>query len=76
MKSKFSLFTGSEAIMLQNGKYIVMAFMLFLCIEKITGIIPDAHAVGTLNLIANLFDNGSHATTVVGAFQVSMTVTT
>lgn len=50
--------------MLKNGKYIVMAFMLFLCIEKITGIIPDAHAVGTLNLIANLFDNGSHATTV------------
>ena len=60
--------------MLRNGKIIIAAFMLFLAIEKITGIIPNAHAVGTLNLIANLFDNGSHATTVVGAFQVSLTV--
>ena len=60
--------------MLKNGKIIVVAFMIFLTIEKITGIIPNAHAIGTLNLIANLFDNGSHATTVVGAFQVSLTV--
>ena len=48
--------------------------MLFLTIEKLTGLIPNARALGTLNLIANLFDNGSHATTVVGSFQVSTTV--
>jgi hypothetical protein len=49
----------------------MMAFFLFLIIEKITGLIPNAHALGTLNLIANFFDNSAHGTTVVGAFQVS-----
>ena len=65
---------GGEEKQIKTGLYIIYAFMLFLTIEKLTGLIPNARALGTLNLIANLFDNGSHATTVVGSFQVSATV--
>jgi hypothetical protein len=43
-----------------------------LIIEKVTELVPDAHALGTLNLIANFLDNSAHGTTVVGAFQNSL----
>ena len=57
-----------------NGLLTILSFFVFLLIDKITGLIPNAHALGVLNLIANFFDNSAHGTTVVGAFQVSTTV--
>jgi len=66
--------TGSPDEHTRNGFYSIIAFFLFLMIEKITGFIPNTHALGTLNLIANFFDNSAHGTTVVGAFEVSLTV--
>ena len=33
--------------------------------------VPNAHALGTLNLIANVLDNTAHGTSVIGAFQNS-----
>jgi len=65
---------GSHEEKIHNGLCSIIAFFVFLVIEKITGLIPNAHALGTLNLIANFFDNSAHGTTVVGAFQVSTTV--
>jgi hypothetical protein len=59
---------------IKSGFYSIIAFLIFLLIEKVTEMIPNAHALGTLNLIANFFDNSAHGTTVVGAFQVSLTV--
>jgi zinc transporter ZupT len=55
----------------QNGMRVISSFMIFLIIEKTTGLIPGAHALGVLNLLANFFDNMAHGTTVVGAFQNS-----
>jgi hypothetical protein len=65
---------GTQDDKIHNGLCSIIAFFVFLVIEKITGLIPNAHALGTLNLIANFFDNSAHGTTVVGAFQVSATV--
>lgn len=64
---------GSHSEKIHNGLFAILAFFIFLVIEKITGLIPHAHALGTLNLVANFFDNSAHGTTVVGAFQVSAT---
>ena len=65
---------GTHDEQTQSGFYSILAFFLFLMIEKITGLIPNAHALGILNLVANFFDNSAHGTTVVGAFEVSLTV--
>lgn len=62
---------GDEKSKINNGLCSILAFFTFLLIEKITNLIPNMHALGTLNLIANFFDNSAHGTTVVGAFQVS-----
>lgn len=43
-------------------------------VEILTELIPNVHALGTLNLIANFLDNSVHGTTVVGAFQNSFKV--
>jgi hypothetical protein len=66
--------SDSHAENIKSGFYSIIAFLVFLLIEKVTEMIPNAHALGTLNLIANFFDNSAHGTTVVGGFQVSLTV--
>jgi hypothetical protein len=58
----------------RNGVIIITAFFLFLVIEKVTELVPNAHALGTLNLVANFLDNTAHGTSVVGAFQNSFKV--
>jgi hypothetical protein len=69
-----SISKGNPNNSIKNGIYSIIAFLTFLTIEKLTSLIPDTHALGTLNLIANFFDNSAHGTTVVGAFNVSFTV--
>ncbi len=59
----------------KNGLIVIVAFFAFLVIEKVTELVPNAHALGTLNLVANFLDNTAHGTSVVGAFQNSIKVT-
>lgn len=63
--------SGSDQVV-RNGLNSIASFVVFLSIEKLTELIPNAHALGTLNLIANFVDNSAHGTTVVGSFQTSM----
>lgn len=63
---------ASEPEMIRNGLNTIGSFFIFLTIEKFTELIPNAHALGTLNLIANVVDNSAHGTTVVGSFQNSV----
>jgi hypothetical protein len=51
----------------------LFAFISFLTIDKLSQI-ADAQALGTINLVANFFDNMTHGTTVVGAFMISTKV--
>lgn len=64
----------SEHEIKRIGLISIAAFVIFLIIEKTTELIPNAHALGTLNLIANFLDNSAHGTSVVGAFQNSLKV--
>lgn len=59
---------------MNNGLIIISSFLLFMIVEILTELVPNAHALGTLNLIANFLDNSVHGTTVVGAFQNSFKV--
>ncbi|RNA18809.1 zinc transporter ZIP13 -like protein [Brachionus plicatilis] len=62
---------ASESQLMINGLIIISSFLLFLIVEILTELVPNAHALGTLNLIANFLDNSVHGTTVVGAFKNS-----
>ena len=59
---------------MSNGLYSIGFLFLYLVIDKMTGMIPNAHALGTLNLVANFFENSAHGTTVGGAFRTSFWV--
>lgn len=63
---------ASNDQVVRNGLNSIGSFFIFLTIEKFTELIPNAHALGTLNLVANFVDNSAHGTTVVGAFQTSI----
>ncbi len=70
----FIYLTEDHGEQYKNSLCIIASFLLFLTIEKMTSLLPNTRALGTLNLIANFFDNSMHGTTVVGEFQVSTTV--
>lgn len=67
-----SMENATEQQMVRNGLNSIGSFFIFMTIEKFTELIPNAHALGTLNLIANFVDNSAHGTTVVGAFETSV----
>lgn len=67
-----SMENASNDQVVRNGLNSIGSFFIFLTIEKFTELIPNAHALGTLNLVANFVDNSAHGTTVVGAFQTSI----
>ena len=61
-------FSGNHESQIKNGIYTLLAFLIFLVIEKITESNSNTRALGTLNLIANFFDNSVHGITVVRFF--------
>ncbi len=63
---------SNQQQILRNGLNSIGSFFVFLTIEKFTELVPNAHALGVLNLIANFVDNSAHGTTVVGAFEASV----
>ena len=63
-----------KGVQINNGLYSIGFLFLYLVIDKMTGMVPNAHALGTLNLVANFFENSAHGTTVVGAFRTSFWV--
>ena len=45
----------------------MVSFCVFLMIDKLTGLVPQARFLGILNLIANFSDNIAHGATVVSS---------
>lgn len=62
---------SNKEVTFNNGLITIGFLFLYIIIDKLTGLMPNAHAIGTMNLVANFFENSAHATSVVGAFKSS-----
>lgn len=62
---------STKEVTFNNGLITIGFLFLYIIIDKLTGLMPNAHAIGTMNLVANFFENSAHATSVVGAFKSS-----